>query len=74
MLKRLRIKFILINMMMAVLVLATTFGVVCYLNYASSVNSVYGQLNTVLARVRSTSRRHLRSMMVMSLARLPMRT
>ncbi len=54
MLKRLRIKFILINMMMAVLVLATTFGVVCYLNYASSVNSVYGQLNTVLARVASS--------------------
>lgn len=51
MLKRLRIKFILINMMMAVLVLATTFGVVCYLNYASNLNSVYGQLNTVLSRL-----------------------
>ncbi len=53
-LKRLRIKFILINMMMAVLVLATTFGVVCYLDYTSSLNSVYGQLNNVLARVASS--------------------
>lgn len=53
-LKRLRIKFILINMMMAVLVLATTFGVVCYLDYTSNLNSVYGQLNNVLARVASS--------------------
>ena len=41
-------------MMMAVLVLATTFGVVCYLDYTSNLNSVYGQLNNVLARVASS--------------------
>lgn len=55
MLKRLRIKFILINMLMAVLVLATTFSVVCYLDYANSINNVNSQLDTVLARVASSS-------------------
>lgn len=53
MLKRLRIKFIAINMMMAILVLVTTFGVVCFLNYSNNETAIYSQLNSTLSRVAS---------------------
>lgn len=53
-LKKLRTKFIFINMMMAVLVLGITFGVVCYLDYASDYNAITRELNQVLGRVVSS--------------------
>lgn len=40
-------------MLMAVLVLCTAFGVVCFLNYSSNQNQIYTQLNTTLSRVAS---------------------
>ncbi len=54
MLKKLRIKFIVINMMLAVLVLTTAFGVICYLDYSSKENAIYSQLGTTLSRVASS--------------------
>ncbi len=43
-----RVKFIAINMLLAVLVLFSTFAVVCYLDYASSIDKIYKGLETVL--------------------------
>lgn len=50
---RLRVKFIAINMALAFLVLFTTFGTVCALNHANSVNTINTHLTYVLARASS---------------------
>lgn len=41
-------------MLMALLVLSFTFGVVCFLEYSTNLDSIYSQLNNVLARVVSS--------------------
>lgn len=51
---RLRVKFIAINMALAFLVLLVTFGTVCALNHANSVNTINTHLTYVLARASST--------------------
>lgn len=55
MIKRLRIKFIFINMSLAVLVLITTFSIVCYLNYSSATDEIYTYMEQVLGRVASST-------------------
>lgn len=52
--KRLRIKFIAINMTLAFLVLLITFGTVCALNHANSVNTINSQLSYVLTRAAAS--------------------
>lgn len=51
---RLRVKFIAINMALAFLVLLITFGTVCALNHANSVNTINTHLTYVLSRASST--------------------
>lgn len=51
---RLRVKFIAINMALAFLVLLVTFGTVCALNHANSVNTINAHLTYTLARAAST--------------------
>lgn len=51
--RRLRVKFIVINMALAFVVLLVTFGTVCALNYANSVNSINSHLSYVLTRTVS---------------------
>lgn len=51
---RLRVKFIAINMALAFLVLLVTFGTVCALNHANSVNTINTHLAYVLSRASST--------------------
>lgn len=50
-LRNLRIKFILMNMLLAAVVLAIAFGVVCYLDYMNRLTTVYDELDMVLAEV-----------------------
>lgn len=51
MITKLRRKFIAVNMLLAVLVLVTTFGVVVYLDYVSSYNNAYRQLDSAISEV-----------------------
>ncbi len=51
--QRLRIKFVVINMALATIVLVFTFGTICVLNHNASVNAIYDQLTSVLVRVAS---------------------
>lgn len=53
-LKRLRIKFIAINMGLALLVLVITFGTICVLDHTASVNQINTHLTSVLLRVASS--------------------
>lgn len=53
--KRLRVKFIAINMGLALLILLITFGTVCVLDYTASVNTVNTHLSYVLNRVVSVT-------------------
>lgn len=53
--QRLRIKFIVINMTLAFLVLLVTFGTVCALNHASSVSTINSHLTYVLARTAAAA-------------------
>ncbi len=50
-LRNLRSKFILMNMLLAALVLSVAFGVVCYLDYMNRLTTVYDELDVVLAEV-----------------------
>ncbi len=50
-LRNLRSKFILMNMLLAALVLGVAFGVVCYLDYMNRLTTVYDELDVVLAEV-----------------------
>lgn len=52
--QRLRIKFIIINMALALIVLLFTFGTVCVLNHNASVNAINDQLTYILTRIAST--------------------
>ncbi len=53
-LKRLRIKFIAVNMGLALLVLVITFGTICALDHTASVNQINSHLTSVLLRVASS--------------------
>lgn len=55
--KRLRVKFIVINMALAFLVLLITFGTVCALNHAKSVSTIDAHLSYVLTRAASADAR-----------------
>lgn len=50
-LRTLRVKFILMNMLLAAVVLTVAFGVVCYLDYMNRLTTVYDELDVVLADV-----------------------
>lgn len=49
MLRKLRRKFIALNMTIAALVLALAFGAICYLSYQQDLNAVYAALDEALA-------------------------
>lgn len=51
MITKLRKKFIFANMLLAMVVLITTFGVVVYLDYTASFNDAYRQLESAIAEV-----------------------
>ncbi len=51
MLRTLRIKFIAINMLLAVLVLATAFAAVLYTDYTTRYNAIMSELRSVIATV-----------------------
>lgn len=53
MLKILRAKFIAINMVLAAVVLATSFAVVCYTDYSSRLNALFSELEVVLAEAQA---------------------
>ncbi len=53
MLKLLRIRFILMNMVLAALVLVVAFGSVCYIDYQSRVRDVYDELALTLNQAQS---------------------
>lgn len=53
--RRLRVKFIAINMALAFLVLLVTFGTVCALNHVDSVNTINAHLTYVLTRAASSA-------------------
>ncbi|WP_251213382.1 sensor histidine kinase [Adlercreutzia murintestinalis] len=53
MLKLLRIRFILVNMVLATLVLVVAFGSVCYIDYQSRVRDVYDELALTLNQAQS---------------------
>lgn len=48
-LRTLRVKFIFMNMLLAAIVLTLAFGVICYLDYTSRLNTVYSSLEAVLS-------------------------
>lgn len=54
MLHTLRMKFIAINMTLAVIVLFTSFGLVCYINYMTRLDTVYSELEVVLRDADTT--------------------
>ncbi len=64
MLRTLRIKFIVINMALAVIVLFSSFSLVCYINYMTRLDTVFSELEVVLRdaeityipRIESTER------------------
>lgn len=60
-LKTLRAKFIAINMAMAILVLAGTFGVVSSWDYSSRIDTVYSELNYVLTEATTPHAEQLTS-------------
>lgn len=55
MLKRLRLRFILLNMVLAALVMFAAFSSVCYLDYQSRVRDVYEALSFTLKQAQSPS-------------------
>ncbi|WP_165251934.1 HAMP domain-containing sensor histidine kinase [Adlercreutzia sp. ZJ304] len=53
MLKRLRLRFIFLNMVLAAVVLTAAFGAICYIDYQSRVHDLYEELTFTLNQAQS---------------------